>query len=768
VSSKFRFGSHPFFSLIPLHLLIPPHPSLDCDVPAPPPKRNTSSGSADVPQLQARIVELESELSTLQSQLAQYKSDNEKYQSEIEKLKAEIEALKNEQQQVKEQLEVSKQELVAAKEEALLFAKAVTAQQQQQQTPSTAAASVENADSTTQQQQQEPNDEEVEKLKNEVEELKQQIRRQEQLLIQAASPLVSMAGPTVSGEVSALNKRKPGEVTLKMRKNRQEKLLAVRAQITAWLNKILSPDPPLVNETLMERLATGIIPCNLAIIVDDSAIPILGRVHLKATAYSILAHENVHSFLRVCYEWGLKKIECFSPEDLLSGNVRNRNERLVVETLLSLAKVVYLKFGIEPPYMIKAELSIDESNDANSKHQTSMEDAEHDKLLAAIRAYCQLHNIADIPIGSEKKGQFEFSDGTLSHIRMFEIDPDNADGAERDEETVMTAVQNGELVLLVRHNNNWEELHKFLHEHSGGKKIGMDQIQMSAISAQTADASKGSLEDASAIKVEVEEKAEVVVPEVLDVMLDTYGAANYEEEDEDDEDEEELERLRQEARAAEERARLAAQQAEMELAARKAALLAQQEAEEEFQRQKQKNKFANSYLTDADLRGDTGEFLNKVRAGMGKGDFDPEQIDPEKASFSAIINTSDYKRFKDITMSEIQVMTNDDLERLAEYTAKQEFFYLTALAVKMTHELSYSSAFQVVTNQELWRRAIEQNIPFHRFYGFITNEITKSYLEQAALDKQGGAKDGVNLRSHRELMIANIKERQKQKHGKRD
>jgi multidrug efflux pump subunit AcrA (membrane-fusion protein) len=267
-------------------------------------------------------------------------------------------------------------------------------------------------------------------------------------------------------------------------------------------------------------------------------------------------------------------------------------------------------------------------------------------------------------------------------------------------------------------------------------------------------------------------------------MLDTYGAANYEEEDEDDDEDEEylaecrrieeLERQRaeQERQRAEierqrlEQARLASQQAEAELVARKAALLAQQEAEEEFQRKKQKSKYNNSYLTDADLSGDVGELLNKVRNGMGVGDFDPDLIDPEKANFSAIINTSDYKRFKDITMSEIQVMTNDDLERLAEYTAKQEFFYLTALAVKMTHELSYSAAFQVVTNQELWRRAIEQNIPFHRFYGFITNEITKSYLEQSAIDKQS-AKDGVNLRSHRELMIANIKERQKQK-GKRD
>jgi len=762
----------------------------DSDVPAPPPKRTTqtSQDGGSVPQLQARIVELETQVSSLQAELTKYKDENTQYQSEIDALKAQIEALKNEQEKVKAELAESNTNLNETKlklEQAQIVSVAGVTDKVADKTAPEPVNDDDNNNNNNNNPSTTQDSEEVENLKNEVEELKQQLRRQEQLLLQSAAPIVS--GPTISGPVIAgtLQRRKPGEVTLKMRKNREEKLLAVRAQITAWLNKILSPEPALVNETLMERLATGVLPCNLAIVVDDSAIPILGRVHLKAMAYSILAHENVHSFLRVCYEWGLKKVQCFSPEDLLSGNIRNRNERLVVETLLSLAKVVYIKFGIEPPYMIKAEMAIDdESNNTTASNNSMINDTEHDKLLEAIRAYCALHGIADIPVGTERKGQFEFSDGTQSHIRMFEIDPDNADGGDRDQASILDAVQNGELVLLVRHNNNWEELHKFLHEHSGGKKIDMNQIQIGAMSSQTASAQSGSLNDETATTAAIVEKEEVIAPVIEDVMLDTYGAANYEEEDEDDDEDEEYlaecrrieelerQRVEQERQRAEierqrlEQARLASQQAEAELVARKAALLAQQEAEEEFQRKKQKSKYNNSYLTDADLSGDVGELLNKVRNGMGVGDFDPDLIDPEKANFSAIINTSDYKRFKDITMSEIQVMTNDDLERLAEYTAKQEFFYLTALAVKMTHELSYSAAFQVVTNQELWRRAIEQNIPFHRFYGFITNEITKSYLEQSAIDKQS-AKDGVNLRSHRELMIANIKERQKQK-GKRD
>eukprot|EP00461_Guttulinopsis_vulgaris_P001988 UN01989 len=402
-------------------------------------------------------------------------------------------------------------------------------------------------------------------LKSEIETLKEQIRRQELLLLETSG---AANKPLVVSSVGTSINRKPGQVTLKMRKNRQEKVLAVRTQITAWLNRILSPEPLLTPENLMERLATGVIICDLAIFVSETAIPILGRVHVKAQPYSILAHENVQSFLKVCYEWGLRKIECFTTQDLLSSNPASRNERLVVETLLSLSRVVYLKFGIDPPMIVKAEMEIDaaDNNTANGNGQNAdgsdsqnvaatkamMAEAEHLKLLEAVKAYCALHGIVDIPIATENKGQFEFSDGTRSHIRMFELDTDRADGEqERDAESVLGAVQAGEIVLLARHNNNWEELHKFLHDHSGGKKIDSNIVQHGAIqgsTAHTAQVGAGSLTAVSATKAQ-EAKVEEVVPEkpqVIDIMADTYGAENYEEEDEDDgdEDEEYLEQQR--------------------------------------------------------------------------------------------------------------------------------------------------------------------------------------------------------------------------------
>jgi len=81
----------------------------------------------------------------------------------------------------------------------------------------------------------------------------------------------------------------------------------------------------------------------------------------------------------------------------------------------------------------------------------------------------------------------------------------------------------------------------------------------------------------------------------------------------------------------------------------------------------------------------------------------------------------------------------------------QEFFYLTALAVKMTHALGEDTLS--VPTEELWLKAIDESIPFHRFHNWIENELTKRYLADQLIGRLEGERPN-NLRTHRREVLA--------------
>jgi hypothetical protein len=62
----------------------------------------------------------------------------------------------------------------------------------------------------------------------------------------------------------------------------------------------------------------------------------------------------------------------------------------------------------------------------------------------------------------------------------------------------------------------------------------------------------------------------------------------------------------------------------------------------------------------------------------------------------------------------------------------KEYFYLTALAVKLNHNLREENIC-MVSSDRLYEKAAREGVPFHEFYTFIERELTKAYLETLVL-----------------------------------
>ena len=108
----------------------------------------------------------------------------------------------------------------------------------------------------------------------------------------------------------------------------------------------LPPPPP-----LFDCLQSGVLLCELANAIQPSlALP----YKAKATVGSFLARDNVERFLRAAMDWGVPRSQLFEVDDL----VMRKNDRGVVNALLDVSRIVYLKFGIAPPTIVEMELEI--------------------------------------------------------------------------------------------------------------------------------------------------------------------------------------------------------------------------------------------------------------------------------------------------------------------------------------------------------------------------------------------------------------------------
>jgi len=100
----------------------------------------------------------------------------------------------------------------------------------------------------------------------------------------------------------------------------------------------------------------------------------------------------------------------------------------------------------------------------------------------------------------------------------------------------------------------------------------------------------------------------------------------------------------------------------------------------------------------------------------------------------------------------------EEVKRLEveQITAKKEFFYLTALAVKMNHELREDTC--VISTSELYDKAIKEDVPFNMFAEWLEKELTKSYLQINHEDRiRSGSQ--VNLRERRQRTVSSLQKR---------
>lgn len=146
-------------------------------------------------------------------------------------------------------------------------------------------------------------------------------------------------------------------------------MVAMREDLAPWISRISSLE--ITVETLMEDLDTGVVLCRLANAIQRTgedfllhhcsisrrAFPPCGVTYKERTAFrgSFIARDNVANFIRWCRELGVSDVIMFETEDL----VLHKNEKSVILTLMEVARLS-VKFGVEPPDLVRMENEIDQ------------------------------------------------------------------------------------------------------------------------------------------------------------------------------------------------------------------------------------------------------------------------------------------------------------------------------------------------------------------------------------------------------------------------
>lgn len=146
-------------------------------------------------------------------------------------------------------------------------------------------------------------------------------------------------------------------------------MAAMKEDLAAWMSRILNL--MVTAETLLEDLETGVVLCRLANTIQSTGeefleynssiprdtFPPCGVTYKERTGFrgSFLARDNVANFIRWCRQLGVADIIMFETEDL----VLHKNEKSVILTLMDVARLS-VKFGLEPPDLVRLENEIDQ------------------------------------------------------------------------------------------------------------------------------------------------------------------------------------------------------------------------------------------------------------------------------------------------------------------------------------------------------------------------------------------------------------------------
>jgi len=97
-----------------------------------------------------------------------------------------------------------------------------------------------------------------------------------------------------------------------------------------------------------------------------------------------------------------------------------------------------------------------------------------------------------------------------------------------------------------------------------------------------------------------------------------------------------------------------------------------------------------------------------------------------------------------------------------DVTAKKDFFYLTALAVKLKHDLREDVV--IVRTDELFAKAVMEEVPFYTFAEWIHLELTKAYLDSSRKNRLATVTgDNSQLRAQRKNVMTSLHLRHEQK-----
>ncbi len=82
----------------------------------------------------------------------------------------------------------------------------------------------------------------------------------------------------------------------------------------------------------------------------------------------------------------------------------------------------------------------------------------------------------------------------------------------------------------------------------------------------------------------------------------------------------------------------------------------------------------------------------------------------------------------------------------------------------MTHKLGDDTLS--VPTEELWLKAIDENIPFHKFHDWVTMELTKRYIA-AQMEARLNGERIEDLRQHRRDVLSSVNQRKETSEPKR-
>ncbi|CAH1798628.1 unnamed protein product [Owenia fusiformis] len=154
-----------------------------------------------------------------------------------------------------------------------------------------------------------------------------------------------------------------------LQQRKDEALTPMKEDLADWLQNTLSID--ITADTFMDALDNGVYVCKLAELIHTKALEWRSecrseedipqfkiRYRKNAQSGSFFARDNTACFLKWCRAYGVKD-ECLFESE---GLVLHKQPRSVIVCLLELARIG-MKYGLEPPHLIKMETEIEKEEE---------------------------------------------------------------------------------------------------------------------------------------------------------------------------------------------------------------------------------------------------------------------------------------------------------------------------------------------------------------------------------------------------------------------